>query len=162
MVFGADYAGAIPVLQVLAGFVVLQAITNLTSDSLDYLGRARARAVAKGATALANLGLNIVLIPLIGVVGAAIATVATHSVYVAVNLYIVHTELGLHVGRLARTTGMVCGITGVMAVAVLLVTPLVSNLLMLFGAIALGAVTWAVLAVLSGLVDPGQVRSVIG
>jgi len=57
---------------------------------------------------------------------------------------------------------MVCGITGVMAVAVLLVTPLVSNLLMLFGAIALGAVTWAVLAVLSGLVDPGQVRSVIG
>jgi len=33
---------------------------------------------------------------------------------------------------------------------------------MLFGAIALGAVTWAVLAVLSGLVDPGQVRSVIG
>jgi len=162
MVFGAEYAGAIPVLQVLAGFVVLQAITNLTSDSLDYLGRARSRAVAKGATALANLGLNIVLIPLIGVVGAAIATVATHSVYVAVNLYIVHTELGLHVGRLARTTGMVCGITGVMAVAVLLVTPLVSNLLMLFGAIALGAVTWAVLAVLSGLVDPGQVRSVIG
>ncbi|QLK25369.1 flippase [Natrinema zhouii] len=161
MVFGTDYAGAIPVLQVLAGFVVLQAITNLTSDSLDYLGRARARAVAKGATALANFGLNIVLIPVIGVVGAAIATVATHSVYVAVNLYIVHTELGLHVGRLARTTGLICAITGVMAVAVLLVTPLVSSLLMLLGAIALGAVTWAVLAVLSGLVDPGQVRSVI-
>ncbi|ELY89769.1 flippase [Natrinema altunense] len=162
MVIGEDYAGAAPVLQVLAGFVVLQAITNLTSDSLDYLGRARARAVAKGGTALANLGLNVLLIPTIGVVGAAIATVATHSVYVAVNLYIVHTELGLNVVGIARTTAMICAITGVMAVTVLLVTPLVSSLLMLGGAIAVGAITWGALAVLSGLVDPGQVRSVIG
>lgn len=162
MVIGNEYAGAVPVLQVLAGFVVLQAITNLTSDSLDYLGRARSRAVAKGGTAVANLGLNVLLIPTIGVVGAALATVATHSVYVAVNLYIVHTELGLNVGRIARTTGLICGITGVMAVTVLLVTPLVSSLVMLFGAIAVGAITWGVLAVMSGLVDPGQVRSVIG
>ncbi|PCR89592.1 flippase [Natrinema ejinorense] len=161
LVFGTDYATAVPVLQVLAGFVVLQAITNLTSDSLDYLGRARARAIAKGGTSIANFGLNVVLIPTIGVVGAAIATVATHSVYVAVNLYIVHTELGLNVARIARRTGLICGITGVMAVSVLVVTPLVSNLLMLSGAIAVGAITWAVLAVLSGLVDPGQVRSVI-
>ncbi|SEQ42019.1 flippase [Natrinema salaciae] len=162
MVFGSDYAAAVPVLQVLAGFVVLQAITNLTSDSLDYLGRARERAIAKGGTAIANFGLNILLIPTIGVVGAAIATVATHSVYVAVNLYVVHSELGLNLARLGRTTGLICGITGVMAVAVLLVTPLVSSLLMLVGAIAVGAITWAVLVVLSGLVDPGQVRSVIG
>ncbi|WP_408959122.1 flippase [Natrinema sp. 74] len=162
MIFGQDYAAAVPVLQVLAGFVVLQAITNLTSDSLDYLGRARARAIAKGLTALANLCLNIILIPRIGVVGAAIATVATHSVYVAVNLYVVHTELSLNVARLARTTGLICAITGVMALAVSLVTPMVSSLVMLVGAIAVGAVTWAVLAVLSGLVDPRQVRSVIG
>ncbi|MGQ3412422.1 flippase [Natrinema versiforme] len=162
MVIGNDYAGAVPVLQVLAGFVVLQAITNLTSDSLDYLGRARSRAIAKGGTAVANFGLNILLIPTIGVVGAALATVATHTVYVAVNLYIVHTELGLNVTRIARTTGLICGITGIMGVAVLLVTPLVSNLVMLFGAIAVGAITWGVLAVMSGLVDPGQVRSVIG
>ncbi|WP_254529485.1 flippase [Natrinema gelatinilyticum] len=161
IIFGNDYAAAVPVLQVLTGFVVLQAITNLTSDSLDYLGRARARAIAKGVTALSNFGLNILLIPTIGVVGAAIATVATHSVYVAVNLYVVHTELSLNVARLARTTGLICGITGVMGVAVLLVTPMVSSLLMLFGAVTVGAVTWAVLAVLSGLVDPGQVRSVI-
>jgi len=78
-----------------------------------------------------------------------------------VNLYVVHTELRLNVVRLARTTGLICAITGVMAVAVLLVTPLVSSLFMLGGAIAIGAITWALLAVVSGLVDPGQVRSVI-
>ncbi|WP_137289634.1 flippase [Natronorubrum halophilum] len=161
MVFGADYAGAIPVLQVLAAFIVLQAITNLTSDSLDYLGRARHRAVAKGGTAAANFGLNILLIPSMGVVGAALATVATHSVYVAVNLYIVHLELSLRLRRLARTIGLICGITGIMAIAVLLVTPMVSSLAMLLGAIALGTLTWAVLAVASGLVDPRAVRSAI-
>ena len=161
MVIGAEYAGAVPVLQVLAGFIVLQAITNLTSDSLDYLGRARHRAIAKGATAVANFVLNLALIPTIGVVGAALATVATHSVYVAVNLYIVHLELDLRLRRLARSMGAVCAITGVMAAAVLLVTPLVSSLGMLFGAIGLGAATWAVLVVASGLVDPDEVRAVI-
>lgn len=161
MVFGADYAGAVPVLQILAGFIVLQAVTNLTSDSLDYLGRARHRAIAKGGTAAANFGLNLVLIPTIGVVGAALATVATHSVYVAVNLYIVHLELTLPVRRIVRKMVVICGITGVMAAAVLLVTPLVSSLVMLFGAIALGALTWAVLVVASGLIDPRTVRSAI-
>ncbi|ELZ08659.1 flippase [Natrialba aegyptia] len=161
MVFGPDYAGAVPVLQVLAGFVVLQAVTNLTSDSLDYLGRARARAIAKGGTSAANFGLNLLLIPMLGVVGAAIATVITHTVYVAVNLYIVHAELSLHLDRLGRSMGQICVITGVMAVAVLLVTPMVSNLVMLGGAVALGAATWAVLAVVSGLVDPREVRAAI-
>ncbi|APX95431.1 oligosaccharide flippase family protein [Natronorubrum daqingense] len=161
MTFGADYAGAVPVLQILSGFIVLQAITNLTSDSLDYLGRARHRAIAKGATSVANLGLNIVLIPTIGVVGAAAATVATHTVYVAVNLYIVHLELDLRLLRLGRSIGVVCLITGVMAVAVMLVTPMVSSVVMLFGAIALGASTWAILAVASGLVDPREVRAAI-
>ncbi|ELY98853.1 polysaccharide biosynthesis protein [Natrialba chahannaoensis JCM 10990] len=161
MIFGGDYAGAVPVLQILAGFVVLQAITNLTSDSLDYLGRARSRAIAKGGTSIANFGLNILLIPMIGVIGAAIATVITHTVYVAVNLYIVHSELSLRLESLGRSVAMICGITGVMAVAVLLVTPLVSNLFMLFAAVGLGGFTWAVLAVVSGLVDPDEVRAVI-
>ncbi|WP_049926030.1 flippase [Halopiger goleimassiliensis] len=156
-----QYEGAVPVLQVLAGFVVLQAITNLTSDSLDYLGRARHRAIAKGVTSVANFGLNLLLIPTVGVVGAALATVATHSVYVAVNLYIVHRELSLRLGRLARSMGTICAITAVMAVAVWLVTPLVSSLPMLVGAIALGATTWAVLAVASGMVDPREVRAVV-
>jgi O-antigen/teichoic acid export membrane protein len=118
--------------------------------------------MAKGGTAVANLGLNVLLIPAIGVAGAAIATVATHSVYVAVNLYVVHAELSLRLRRIARTTGLVCVITGVMALTVSLVTPLVTNPVMLVGAIALGAAIWAVLAVASGLVDPRRVRSVIG
>ncbi|MFC6718553.1 flippase [Natrialbaceae archaeon GCM10025810] len=161
MVFGPDYAGAVVVLQLLSGFIVLGAINNLTSDGLDYLGRARHRAVVKGATSVANFALNVALIPVIGVAGAAIATVATHTVYVLVNLWIVHGELALNVGSLLRTTGLVCAITGVMAAAVVLVVPMVSSPLTLVGVIALGVATWAVLAVASGLVDPREVRTVL-
>ncbi|WP_312909472.1 flippase [Natronosalvus caseinilyticus] len=162
LVFGGDYAGAVPVLQVLCAFVVLQAITNLTSDSLDYLGRARARAMAKGGTALANFGLNVVLIPTIGVVGAAIATVATHSIYVGVNLYVVHAELSLRLEELAATVGKIVAITGVMGLLVVVLAPFISSLGMLFASIAVGVVVWAGLAFASGLIDPQDVRMVLG
>ncbi|MFP8955927.1 flippase [Natrialbaceae archaeon A-CW3] len=162
LVFGGEYAGAIPVLQVLCLFIVLQAITNLTSDSLDYLGRARERAIAKGGTAMANFGLNIVLIPTIGVVGAAIATVITHSIYVAVNLYVVHVELSLRFTELASSIGKIVVITGGMALIVLAATPFVSNLVMLGAIVLVGTVTWAGLALASGLLDPQDVRTVLG
>ncbi len=162
MVFGADYAGAVPVLQILAGFVVLQAVTNLTSDSLDYLGRARHRAIAKGGTSVANFGLNLALIPAIGVVGAAFATVVTHTIYVAVNLVIVHQELSLRLGSLARSMTTIGAISGVMAGTVWLVTPLIGGPAMLAGAVTLGLATWAILAIVSGMIDLEDVRAVVG
>ncbi|MDZ7730708.1 MAG: flippase [Natrialbaceae archaeon] len=159
LIFGTDYGGAVPVLQLLAAFVVLQAITNLTSDGLDYLGRARARAIAKGTTAVGNFGLNLLLIPTIGVVGAALATVITHSIYVAVNLYIVHAELGLDVTGLARDVGLIGVVTGVMALVVLGAMPLVSGLGTLVAVIGLGVSIWAGLSVASGLIEPTRVRA---
>lgn len=162
LIFGAEYVDAAPLLQLLCVFVVLQAITNLTSDGLDYLGRARARAVAKGGTSIANFGLNLALIPTIGVIGAALATVLTHTVYVAVNLYIVHSELSLRLDVLARNGAVIGLITGVMAAAVLFATPQITSLPVLLIVVGLGALTWAVLAVASGMVRPRQVRAVLG
>lgn len=158
---GADYAGAVPVLRILAAFVVLQAITNVTSDSLDYLGRARARAIAKGATSVANFVLNLLLIPTVGIVGAAVATVVTHTIYVAVNLRIVHAELSLPVRAIARSAAAILAITLVMAVAVALVVPLITGPLTFASAVALGGAVWAVLAVGSGIVNLREVRQTL-
>ncbi|WP_114577659.1 flippase [Saliphagus sp. LR7] len=158
LVVGADYADAVPVLRVLAAFVVLQAITNVTSDGLDYLGRARSRAIAKGATSVANFVLNLLLIPTVGIVGAAAATVVTHTIYVAINLRIVHAELSLPVREIAHSVVTIGAITLAMAIAVTLVAPMISGPITLASAVALGGAVWAVLAVGSGLVDPGVVR----
>lgn len=156
-VFGAEYLGAVPVLQVLAGYVVLQSVTYITSDGLDFLGRARARAVAKGGTALGNLGLNLLLIPQYGAVGAAVATVATHSVYVVVNVAIVHSELDLQVADLLRTAAKVGAVTALVAVIVGGLLPFVSSLVWLVAVVVVAVAAWATTAVAAGLVDPSQV-----
>lgn len=76
-VFGDDYLGAVPVVQVMGVFILANSVNKITSDGLDYLGRARERAIAKTVMAVSNFVLNLLLIPTIGVVGAAIATAIT-------------------------------------------------------------------------------------
>lgn len=162
LVFGASYAGAAPVLVLLSGFVVLQTITNLTSDSLDYLGRARERAIAKGVTSVGNFGLNVALIPAIGVVGAALATVVTHAIYVSVTLYVVHDELSLHLRQLAIDAARVVAVSGVMAGTIVVVAPPITSLPLLGVAIGIGVVSWTALAFASGVIERRSIRAVLG
>lgn len=155
-VFGPDYAGVVPVLQVLSVFVVVNAINLITTDGLDYLGRARMRAIAKGTTAIANFVLNILLLPIVGVVGAAIATVVTFSTYTLVNVYVIHEELGFRVREIGRHAAIIGGISLTMGVAVFLSLPHVSGLLTLVGVILVGGAIWALLSVATGLIDVRQ------
>ena len=160
-VFGTEYLPAVPVVQVFAGFVVVNTITQITSDGLDYLGRARSRAIAKGIAAVANFLLNLALIPVIGVVGAAVATVVTHTFYMAANVTVIHRELNLALPSLLSDIGLVLGITVGMAGAVWLARPFVSGPLAFVGTVLLGGVVWFVLSVVSGMLRPAQVKSVL-
>lgn len=158
-IFGGEYLGAVPVVQLYAGFVVLKAVDKITNDGLDYLGQARARAIVKGAGSVGNFGLNLLLIPFYGAVGAAGATVATTAVIVLANVYLIHRQLSLDVTRIGRTAGIVTAITVPMAVCVEFVLALASNLLALALAVGVGVAVWGVLAVLSGLLDPAEIRT---
>ncbi|MDG5761549.1 flippase [Natronococcus sp. A-GB1] len=161
LVFGADYQGAVPVIQVLSLYAVLMSVTKLTSNGLDFLGRAKTRAVVKGATAVLNVALNILLIPTIGVVGAAIATVITYSLYTFANVYIMHSELGLRIKVLFRHITLISAITSVMVVVVYLLTNFITGFITLFTVVAVGAGIWAVLAVGTGLLEIKKVWSVL-
>lgn len=161
LVFGTDYTGAIPVLQVLAVYAVLMSVTKLTSNGLDYLGRARERAIVKGISAVLNVVLNVILIPWIGVVGAAVATVITYSMYTLANVYIMHTELDLRIKLLLEKTGCVLVITIIMSVVVFLLLDYITGFFTLFGVITVGVVVWAVLSVGTGLLDIKQIASAL-
>lgn len=156
-IFGENYLGAVPAVQVFAGFVLVSALNNVTSDGLDFLGRARSRAVTKTGMAVSNVVLNILLIPIFGVVGAAVATVITFSFYTFINMYIIHQELDIRIYHVGRWTGLVSLVTGGMAVAVWFALPYVSGLVTLFGAVLLGVVTWATLSILGGILDLKEV-----
>jgi O-antigen/teichoic acid export membrane protein len=161
VIFGEEWLGAAPVLQVFAVYVVLHAITYVTGDTLDFLGRARARAYAKGGGSVANFLLNLVMIPAYGVVGAAAATVATHGGLVVVTLWVIHDELSLAVGSLVRYLVGVLAVTGAMSLAVVAVLSNGGGLLVLVASILAGVAIWAGLSVAGGLLDLRRVQTIL-
>lgn len=156
-VFGPGYLGATPVLQIFSVYVVVTAVNKVTSDGLDYLGLARDRAKAKMGMAGANFVLNLLLIPTIGVAGAAIATVVTFSAYTLTNVHALHGELPLRFGWIARVAAINLAISGGMALAVLGLLSYASTLVALLAVVGFGASVWATLAVASGLLDVRRV-----
>ncbi|MFA9416671.1 flippase [Natrinema sp. HArc-T2] len=161
LVFGAEYSGAVPVLQILSVYVVLQAITKLTDNPLDYLGRARERAIAKITASLLNVGLNVLLIPVIGVVGAAIATAITHTFYVLVKVYIVYKELPLNVERLLSDLSKVGVVTGGMTISIWLFSPYITGVVSLVAVVLLSVSIWIVLLFSLGAIDATLIRNAI-
>jgi O-antigen/teichoic acid export membrane protein len=156
-VIGTQYMGAVPVLQVLCLFVVVFAVNTITSNSLDYLGRASVRARARGMTALANAGLNVLLIPVLGVVGAAIATVITYTTYTVANVYFIHETLGLRLRWLAARIGLIGVVAVGMASIVVVGRQYVTNLSTLAAVICSGLAAWLLLSIVSGLLEPREV-----
>lgn len=161
LVFGAAYLPAVPVVQVFSGFILLNAVNKITSDGLDYLGLARLRAIVKTVSAVGNFGLNLVLIPQLGVVGAAVATVVTYSFYTGTNVYLIHRDLEIDPRAALRPFALTLAITAGMAVAVTLALPYVTGLPELFAVVFLGVGVWAVLAVGSGLLEVRDVASLL-
>ncbi len=155
-IFGTEYLDAVTVIQVLAVFMILQSIDSITDDALDYLGRAKHRAIAKGSTGFLNFGLNLLLIPTVGVVGAAISTVVSYTIMVFVNIHLINAELHISFTKMIRSFVAVTGITIGMSVTVVMLLPLVTNLMTLIGVVLLGAIVWMLISVFTGLLDLRQ------
>lgn len=158
-VFGGEYLGAVPVVQVFGAYILLRAVDKITNDGLDFVGRARDRAVAKTSASVGNVVLNVLLIPFIGVVGAALSTVVTYVALIGVELYIIDQEFPLDRQQLLGNTLLICAITAVMSGVVVVLLPFVRNLLTLLTVITVAGSVWAVLSVGTGLIDISLVRS---
>lgn len=160
-VFGEEYLGATPVVQVYSLFILANAINKITTDSLDYLGRARIRAIFKGGMAVGNVSLNLLLIPIYGAAGAAVASVITFGSYTALCVYIMTTELPVRFGEITRPIARVLVIAAVMGVGVALLLPYVSGVVTLVAVIAAGGGIWFVLSAAWGVIDVEQLWSYV-
>jgi O-antigen/teichoic acid export membrane protein len=153
IIFGDSYTDAVPVLQILSIYVVLKSITKITDYPLDYLGRARSRAIAQAIASVSNVLLNILLIPRIGVIGAAIATVITHSFYVSVKLYIVSTELPLDIRHIWPHISKIVFISSIMGGTVWFLSKYITGFLSLFLVISAGMIVWGISSIFTGVID---------
>lgn len=161
IVFGQEYRGAVPVVQVLAVWSVFESVSKITSNGLDYLGRARARSIIVVVTSLLNFALNIILIPRIGVVGAAAATVLSAALYTLGCLYLIHLELDIRVRWLVQHLTMILAITIVMAGFVYLLLDYITGLLTLILVVCFGVVVWFGLSLQFGLFELDKLKRLV-
>jgi len=103
LVLGPDYTDSVDVLRFMAPFIFLQGIAPLVSLSLNFLGEARRRVPVAVAAVVVNAVVDLILLPEMGVSGAAIGTSVAYAVYVGGHLWLCRSLLGVRLRPLAGT-----------------------------------------------------------
>ena len=152
-VFGLEYAGAVVVVQILAVFVFFHTLVNISAPGLDYLGRARIRAIANAGTSAVNVVLTVALIPAIGVAGAAVAASVTTACYALVCLSVMYAELRFDLRSVAVCFSKVAAITAGMSVAVYTSTTYLTGAAAVAVGITIGVGIWLLACQLLALFD---------
>ncbi len=90
--YGQEYAGSILVVQILCWFILLRFINIISGTLLSSIDRQGARVFGQGSVAVINIILNILLIPRYGFLGAAIAVIASESLFLITYYYFIFRE----------------------------------------------------------------------
>ncbi|MEA2827812.1 MAG: hypothetical protein QOG43_2251 [Actinomycetota bacterium] len=104
LTLGREYAGSAPVLRTLTPFVFLLGLAPLVSLAVSYVGQARRRVPVAIATVAINAAIDAVLIPRMGIIGAAVGTDVAFAVYVAAHVLICRREFGIDLRPLGLTS----------------------------------------------------------
>jgi O-antigen/teichoic acid export membrane protein len=119
LLLGSDYAGSAEVLRALAPYVFMTGLAPLVSLSVNFLGQAGRRVPIAIATVLVNIGIDLVLIPEIGIVGGAIGTDVAYAIYVPAQLWVCLRVLGVPfrpiLVTICRALVAAAGMAGVLA-----------------------------------------------
>jgi O-antigen/teichoic acid export membrane protein len=103
LLLGGQFVRSAIVLQAIAPYVFLSGFAPLVSLAVDYLGDARKRIPITLATVAINVVLDVILIPRVGIVGAAIGTDVAFAVYVPAHLWLCARRVRLDLRPLAAT-----------------------------------------------------------
>lgn len=152
LVFGESYAPAVPVLQLFSVYLLLRAFVSVTDNGLDYLGRAKARSITISVSTVLNIGLNVVLIPIYGIIGAVIATTAAQFLYASVNAYLIVDELPVDLSVIGTELIKYGLLALLMLPPVILTGSMIDGWAGLVSMIVVGASTWVVAGYYVGLI----------
>jgi O-antigen/teichoic acid export membrane protein len=161
LLLGSEFSESAEVIRALTPFVLLTSISSLLTAPLNYAGEGRRRIPIVIAAVAVNAAIDVVLIPEIGVVGAAIGTDVAYVVYAGAHLWLCHRLLGLRLKPLAATGARALVAAGVMAGVLALVgTESLSALDWLVGLPAAGVAFVAALLAVRAL-SPGEIRTLV-
>jgi O-antigen/teichoic acid export membrane protein len=105
IVLGHEYrhSQAESVLRCLAPFVLLSGLAPLLSNAIDYVGGARRRIWIAAVTLALNVALNVILVPRVGPVGAAVAVDIGYAFFVLGHVNLCRDLLNFPIAPLAKT-----------------------------------------------------------
>lgn len=160
LLFGDKYGDVPDVLLALVPFVLLSALAQISTLGVNYLGEARRRIPIAVVMLSVNIVIALILLPRIGIVGAAIGTSVAYAIWVPGHLWILHKRIGFELRPLLVTTAR-AGIAGAAMVGTLALigTGEVAFPLMLIGAV-LGPAVYVGTLLLLREVTPGDVAVV--
>ena len=104
VLFGKGYERSADVLRALTPYVFLAGAAPIVSISATYLGEARRRIPVVLAADATNVLVDLILLPRVGVVGAAVGTDLGFLLYVPAHLLICRRRLGFSLRPLVLTT----------------------------------------------------------
>lgn len=148
VLFGSEYRAGYMVLVVLMAGKAVETILRIFSRLLHAIDKPNLGARGALVGVVTNVGLNVLLIPVLGILGAAIATGLSLICSLAVHAWYVREFLSLDLPY--RTAGWCTGAAIVMAGVLWWLKPLVNleNLVGLLGTVMLGALVYFALVFL--------------
>jgi stage V sporulation protein B len=104
-VLGVEYLGSVDALRALAPAIALTGLSTLFSVSANYLGEARSRIPIVVVALVANLVIDLLLIPDLGIVAGAIGTGVALLIYAPGHLWICAKRLPISSRAIVSTLG---------------------------------------------------------
>jgi O-antigen/teichoic acid export membrane protein len=160
LLLGSGYADSADVLRALGPYVALRGPGTILALGINYLGEARRRVPLALVALAVNAGIDIVLIPRIGIVAGAIGTGVASLVFIGGHLVICKRLLHLQLMPLAKTfirsliaAGAMAGVLFLFGTSSLTAAEAVAGTVL--GLIAYGAVLFA-----TGEVTRAELRSI--
>ena len=131
LTLGSQFLESAEVLRALTPYVLLGGLGPMVISPLNYAGEGRRRVPVAIATVVLGIVIDIILIPRIGILGAAVGTDVAYALYVGSHMWLAHRHLGLPLRPLVAT-----------AVRSLVAAAAMAGVLALFGTAELSALEW--------------------
>lgn len=162
VVFGRDYSESIDVLKIYCVFMFFYCLNAVFSPIMDYIGKAKVRSVFIVISAILNIVLNLILIPKFSIVGAAISTLITYTIYSLVlnisiiKLFISKDKFLVFLNIILKVT--ICSL--IMAISVFIIKKLIySSLLYLIFAVICGAIIYSMSLIYFKVISINEIKT---
>ncbi len=121
LVLGTKFLESAEVIRALTPYVLLAGLAPMVISPLNYAGEGRRRIPIAIATVAVGGAIDVILIPRIGILGAAVGSDVAYTLYVGGHLWLLNRVLGLSLRPLAATAARSLGAGAAMAAVLVLV-----------------------------------------